>query len=684
VAKAQAAITETAETAGTIRPAILVVDDEPANLTVMRGVLEGLGAEVETARSGAEALRFVLRRDFCAILMDVRMPDMDGYETAATIRQRQRSRRTPIIFLTAYSKEEAEVFRGYSEGAVDYVFKPVEPTILRAKVKVFIELYRQAEEIRAQAEAERRLLQENVRIRSEHDEAERQLRSTEEREAMVVRQLPIAVYQSRTGPLGIGRSFLHDESVKRLMGFTAADFGREPGLWADRIHPDDRAGVVEALGDLSPGDTYSVEYRWRDAEDDYRYFLDQGVVALQRDDAAAVFGTMFDVHSRRMLEQQLVHAQKIDAIGKLTGGIAHDFNNMLTVVIGNLDRMQRTEGLDTRTARRVDHALQGALHCRDITQRLLGFARQNGQPPRVLELNELIHKLSGLVTRTLGEGVEIKQKLQPDLWHICSDAEQIESALLNLLVNARDAMPDGGTVTIRTVNAAVSQKDAPDDVQLADGDYAVLEVADSGVGMPPEVLARAREAFFTTKASGKGTGLGLSTIHDFARRAGGDLSIESSPGKGTRMRIYLPRHHHKADSAVREEARNGELELPEAKGEVVLLVEDEEPVRRIAATTLRELGYRVIEAGTAAAALEALEKADDVQLLFTDIVMPGAQNGYQLAQEALHRYPNLKVLYTSAYDREAVSAVADAHPDRLLRKPYRDYELARAVRSAIG
>jgi CheY-like chemotaxis protein len=668
-----------------IRPAILVVDDEPANLTAISGVLAGLGAEVITARSGIEALRRLLQRDFCAILMDVRMPEMDGYETAAMIRQRDRSRRTPIIFLTAYSKEDAEVFRGYSEGAVDYVFKPVEPAVLRAKARVFIELYRQAEEIRAQAEQEHRLLQENYQIRSEQQEAERQLRSTEEREAMVFRQLPIAVYQSRTGKLNIGRSFLHDDSVKRLMGFTAADFERDRGLWADRLHPEDREAVAEALGDLTPGGVYSVEYRWRTAGDDYRYVLDQGVVAPQRQAGAVqVFGTMFDVHNRRMLEQQLVHAQKIDAIGKLTGGIAHDFNNMLTVVIGNLDRMQRTEGLDTRTMRRVDHALQGALHCRDITQRLLGFARQNGQPPRALELNELIHRLSGLVTRTLGEGIEIKQKLQPELWRISSDAEQIESALLNLLVNARDAMPDGGTVTIRTFNATVDKDKTPQGAELVPGDYTVLLVADTGVGMPPEVLQRAREAFFTTKASGKGTGLGLSTIHDFAKRSGGDLVIESSPGKGTRMHIYLPRHNQKPEAVASAAVDSSDTELPLACGEVVLLVEDEEPVRRTAASTLRELGYRVIEAATAASALEALESAEEVKLLFTDIVMPGAQNGYQLAQEALRRYPELKVLYTSAYDRDAIKEVAEAHPERLLRKPYRDYELARAVRSAIG
>jgi CheY-like chemotaxis protein len=671
---------------GATRPAVLVVDDEPANLTAVEGILFGLGAEVLTASSGREALRMVLQRDFCAILMDVRMPDMDGYETAATIRQRQRSRRIPIIFLTAYNKDEAQVFRGYSEGAVDYVFKPVDPTVLRAKVHVFTELFRQADEIRQKSAQERRLLEENLKIRNDQMDAERQLRSTAAREAMVFRQLPIAVYETQVEKLGVVRSFLHDHSVRRLLGFTTADLSTESGLWPGRVHPDDRDTVSEALSELAPGDTYSVEYRWRCADDEYRYFLDQGVVTNDDNtESPQVFGTMFDVHSRRTLEQQLLHSQKIDAIGKLTGGIAHDFNNMLTVVIGNLDRIQRTEDLDTRTARRVDHALQGALHCRDITQRLLGFARQEGRPPRVLELNELIQRLSDLVTRTLGERVEIRKKLQPNLWETRSDADQIESALLNLLVNARDAMPDGGSVTIRTANVSLGSDSQIKVSGLRDGDYVALEVADSGIGMTPEVLKRARDAFFTTKISGKGTGLGLSTIQDFARRSGGELDIESSPGKGSIIRIYLPRHRSKAGKAGAAAEGAGKAELPHSRsGEMVLVVEDEEPVRRVAATTLRELGYRVIEATSAKTALDALETAEDVRLLFTDIVMPGPTNGYQLAEAALRRCPQLRVLYTSAYDGDAVAGLADARPGPLLRKPYRDYELAQAVRNAIS
>jgi len=623
------------------------------------------------------------------------MPDMDGYETAALIRQRDRSRRIPIIFLTAYDKDDAQVFRGYSQGAVDYVFKPVEPAILRAKVSVFIDLFRQSEEIRLQAEQERRLLEENIRIRSARLEAEQQLRSAETREAMVFRQLPIAVYEvchdgrdmAQNAGEGTdfrpGRRFLHGESAERLFGYDAEEFSRNSALWAERIHPEDREVVEEALA--APGGTYSIEYRWRCANDEYRYFLDQGGFAVDYGNGRPrIFGTMFDVHSRRVLEQQLLHAQKIDAIGKLTGGIAHDFNNMLTVVIGNLDRLQRTGGLDTRTTRRVDHALQGALHCRDITQRLLGFARQEGRAPRTLDLNDLIQSLSDLVARTLGERIEIRMKPQAGLWPVQSDADQIESALLNLLVNARDAMPDGGTVTIRTQNVSIAPGAGEATVDLPEGDFVVLEVADSGVGMPPEVQARAREAFFTTKGAGKGTGLGLSTICDFARRAGGDLGIVSAVGEGTRMRIYLPRLQ-RPDGTGRSERHeeSGDGQPPAGSGEVILVVEDEEPVRRLTAGTLRELGYRVLEAANAGAALDVLDQAEGVSLLFTDIVMPGSANGYQLAQEATRRLPDLKVLFTSAYDGEAITGSTDFRPGPLLRKPYRDQELARAIRNAI-
>ncbi|MPY68601.1 MAG: response regulator [Alphaproteobacteria bacterium] len=672
--------------AAPVQPAVLLVDDDRRNLFAVSEVLSGLGAEVVCARSGKEALRLVLRRQFCAILMDVRMPEMNGYETAEIIRQRQRSRRIPIIFLTAYDKDEAHVFRGYSTGAVDYVFKPVEPVILRAKVSVFIELQKQADEIRFRAEQERLLLEENLRIRGERMNAEHQLRSTEKREATIIRSLPIAVYEAECAEHGMVRTFLHNDSVKRLLGFDSADFVSDTGLWSGRIHPQDRTGVLEALTDLAPGDNYAVEYRWRCCDDVHRYFLDQGVaMTAEGSDRLRIFGTMFDVNDRRTLEQQLVHAQKMDAVGRLTGGIAHDFNNMLMVIIGNLDSLRRAKGLETRTARRVEHALQGALHCRDMTKRLLGFSRQQSLSPKFMDLTALIHSLGDLLTRTLGERIEIRKKLAADLWQVYVDQGQIEAALLNLLVNARDAMPGGGRVSLTTANVEICKHPSRRPTDLPVGHYVMLEIADNGIGMPEEVLKRAGEAFFTTKAKGHGTGLGLSTIHGFVKQSRGSLEIDSTVGRGTAVRIFLPRYERAVPRPTDDAARSEPAELPCARDhEVVLVVEDEDAVRQTAVNVLRELGYRVIEAANAAAAREALEHAEDVRLLFTDIIMPGAINGYQLAIEAQHRQPELSVLFTSGYGGDVIAEIGEDNLEPFLRKPYRDFELARAVRNALG
>lgn len=668
-----------------VRPALLLVDDDPRNIVALSEVLSGLDADVVPATSGLEALRLVLQRDFCAILMDVRMPGMDGYEAVEIIRQREKSRRVPVIFLTAYDKDDTHVVRGYSSGAVDYVFKPVEPVILRAKASVFVELHKQSDEIRRKAEQERRLLEENLRIRGERMEAEHQLRSTERREATIIRSLPIAVYEAEPAGHGVVRTFLHDDSVKRLLGFDMGRFSADPKLWVDRIHKDDIDNVLEALRAVPAAGDYSVEYRWQCADGTYRYFLDRGVVAPVGDAGRSrIFGTMFDVHDRRMLEQQLLHAQKIDAVGKLTGGIAHDFNNMLTVVIGNLDRIKRTGNLDDRTALRAEHALQGALHCHDMTKRLLGFSRKQNLAPQGIDINELIHSLADLLARTLGERVDIQTELAPNLSQVYIDPGQIEAAILNLLVNARDAMPNGGRVLISTADVEISDSASGPHLDLAAGQYVVLEVADSGIGMSEDVLANACEAFFTTKEEGHGTGLGLSTIHSFAKQSGGALSIESAPGKGTKVRIYLPHHAGSVRRPAGEPVGDLAAELPRAcEGDVVLLVEDEDAVRQTAVNALSELGYRIIEADTAAAALQALDQAEDVRLLFTDIIMPGSDNGYELAIEAQRRRPDLKVLFTSGYGGEIVASAGYYALQPFLRKPYRDYELARAVRDAI-
>jgi CheY-like chemotaxis protein len=662
---------------------ILLVDDDASNRLALSEILADSGADIVCASSGKEALKLILQRDFAVILLDVRMPDMDGYETATYIRQRQKSRHTPIIFLTAVHKDEAHVFRGYSTGAVDYVFKPIEPVVLRAKVAAFIELYKQAEEIRRQAEHERRLLEENLRIRTAKIEAEYQLRSSEARQALIIRSLPIALYEAQLAEEGIVRSFVHD-NVVRLLGFEASAFKNDTTLWASRVHPDDWPMVVKVFENARKAGDYAVQYRWKCANGSYRYFLDQGVaMGGNGSELPRIFGTMLDVHDQRMLEQQLVHAQKMDAIGQLTGGIAHDFSNMLMVIIGNLDRIRRGGQVDESTAALLDLALQGAMHCRDMTKRLVAFARQQALLPKYLDLNDLINDLADMLDRTLGEGISIKKNLAKSLWPVFVDPVQVEAAIVNLVMNARDAMPRGGSVTIKTANTDVTAE-LRVGLNFPPGAYVMLEVIDTGVGMAPEVLARAVEPFFTTKEIGRGTGLGLSTTYGFVRQSGGDLIIESEPNKGTTVRIYLPRREMAPGDVRKIRPRADRSEVPRARNkELILVVEDDAKVRRTATGLLRDLGYRVIEAEQAADALDILGRRKDVALLFTDLVMPGPMNGYQLAQEAQRRRSNLKILYTSAHAGDRIFAVSGSALQPLLRKPYRDHELARAVRDAL-
>ncbi len=663
------------------RPAVLLVDDDIHNLRAVTEILTDLDADLVTAQSGKEALRLILERDFAAILLDVRMPGIDGYETATLIRQRERSRRIPLIFLTAMDRDDTHIFRGYSAGAVDYVFKPVEPVILRAKVAAFIELRKQADEIRRAAKIERWLLEENTRIRAAKLDAEQQLRSSAARQELIIRSLPIVLYEAEVAGGGLARNYI-DDSVTRLLGLDAGVARQDQTAWTKCVHPGDWPAVARAVERIHENGDYSVQYRWKCSDGAYRYFLDQGVLVGGEDyDSPKVFGTMLDVHEQRTLEQQLAHAQKIEAIGQLTGGIAHDFGNMLTVVILNLDRVRRIGKLEPPIKRSVDLALDGAMHCRDMLKQLLSFARQQPLTPRSFNLNHLIHDLTDLLNRTLGERVEIRKELGRELWQVSADPTQVEASIVNLVVNARDAMPNGGAVTVRTTNVDL----AADTVSsLAAGPYVLLEVIDTGTGMTKDVLARALEPFFTTKEAGRGTGLGLSTTYGFVRQSGGELIMESEPGNGTVVRIYLPRNT--VDGPVEPEREYLPPEarpVPRAKAnELVLAVEDDEQVRNTTSGLLRELGYQVLEASDVPAALELLDK-HDIVLLFTDLIMPGAMNGYQLAVEALKRKPGIRVLYTSAHAGDRILEIAGRALQPMLRKPYRDDELARAIRDAL-
>ena len=390
-----------------------------------------------------------------------------------------------------------------------------------------------------------------------------------------------------------------------------------------------------------------------------------------------------EAERRETLELQLRQAQKMEAIGQLTGGLAHDFNNMLAVVMGGLTlaRKRIATGRHDEVEPLLDGALDGAERAAQLTRRLLAFARRQPLAPEQVDVNRLVSDMSDLLGRTLGEAVRLETVLAGGLWRALADPSQIENAVLNLAVNARDAMPDGGRLTIETRNAHLDEEYAAAHAETRAGQYVMIAVTDTGTGMSAEVLAQAFDPFFTTKETGKGTGLGLSQVYGFARQSGGHVRIYSEPGQGTTVRLYLPRDVAPVTAAQALAARA----LPRGQdGEVVLVVEDEDRVREMSSAMLRELGYGVIHAASAAEALALLERQPEISLLFTDIVMPDT-NGRQLADAARRLRPDLPVLFTTGYTRNAIihNGVLDAGV-QLISKPFTLDQLATKVREVLG
>ena len=388
------------------------------------------------------------------------------------------------------------------------------------------------------------------------------------------------------------------------------------------------------------------------------------------------------IEQRRRAEDTLRQSQKMDAIGKLTGGVAHDFNNMLAIVIGSLDIALRRLATEPEKATAcIENAQEGARRAAILTARLLAFSRQQPLEPESVDANKLVGGMSEMLRRTIGEDLRVEAVLAGGLWRTYADASQLENALLNLCVNARDAMPDGGRLTIETSNTHLDEAYAGQYAEVTAGQYVLIAVTDTGTGMPPEVIERAFDPFYTTKGAGRGTGLGLSQVYGFVKQSGGHVKIYSEPGQGTTVKIYLPRFMGQASSSP---VRGSTEPRPAGMvNEIILVVEDEAGVRHMSVDALRELGYTVIQAENAAQALQLLDLQPSVSLLFTDIVMPD-MNGRRLADEALERRPDLKILFTTGYTRNAVIHNGTLDPGvAFLPKPFSLDALARKVRQVL-
>ncbi|MGN6424616.1 MAG: PAS domain S-box protein [Asticcacaulis sp.] len=454
--------------------------------------------------------------------------------------------------------------------------------------------------------------------------------------------------------------------------------------------PEEQAALRQVWSRALRGEAFTEIAEFGTTDEDRRYhemkfnplYNDQGQVI-------GAYQFVFDVTDRvqdqirlQQAEAQLRQAQKMEAVGQLTGGVAHDFNNMLAVISGALQLLDRRVSQDDARAKTlIASASDAARRAGSLTQRLLAFSRQQPLKPEVIDPNKLVAGMTELFRHSLGANINLETVLAGGLWRICADQNQLENVLLNLAVNARDAMPDHGRLTIETQNAALDSRYVAAEAGLKPGQYVLIAVTDTGCGMPPEVIAKAFDPFFTTKAVGKGTGLGLSQVYGFIKQSGGHIRIYSEPGQGTSVKLYLPRHIGDASADADESV---EAALPQGEDqELILVVDDEDLVRQMSVAALTELGYRVLEAGSALAALTLLAERDDIDLLFTDIVMPD-MDGRRLVDAMRETRPDLPVIYTTGYTRNAVvhNGVLDPGVE-LIGKPFTLEDLALRVRAVL-
>jgi PAS domain S-box-containing protein len=471
--------------------------------------------------------------------------------------------------------------------------------------------------------------------------------------------------------------FLVNPAVSRIFAYAPPELiGQSLRVLYAGDEDYERIGRLAEQADATEGHAEPIRASFRRKNGEL--FPGELIATIIRDQQRNILGVMRfvrDISGQLKQEQVLRQNQRMDALGQLTGGIAHDFNNLLTVIMGSLELVEGSTD-PQQTQHLVREANDAAKMGARLTNRLLSFSRQRKLEPAVVNLNELTSNVMDMLRRSIGETIAISTSLASNLRAIRVDPSEIENTILNLAVNSRDAMPHGGKLIIETQNLDLGSNDDCGAYGLAPGTYVRMSVSDTGTGMPPEVVARAFEPFFTTKPLGRGNGLGLASIYGFVKQSGGNATIYSEPGRGTTVHLYLP-----SIGTIEAVSRSGaQARSPTGTGETILVVEDNPQLRKLTLRRIELLGYRVLEADDGPSALAILDGEQVVQLIFSDVVMPGGMTGYELAQRAKERHPSIKVLLTSGYDAEQAAAQASTRSElRVLRKPYKQADLANAL-----
>ncbi len=639
---------------------ILHLEDNPRDAEVIAGEIETSGVACDithVSASGGFLAALEQQGAFDVILCDYNVPGYGGMSALAAAREKQPG--VPVLVISGAVGEE-EAIRCLHAGATDYVLK---------------------QRLQRLGPALARALQE-VEANRARRHAETALRESEERFRRLAEQSADVFWFIGLNP---ERLLYVSPAVERIWRIPVERCYEQPRFWIDAIHPDDRERVQAAFAAFQAGQTsrFEEEFRLVCPDGSVRRVLDRGI--LTRDEAGCIIGSSGvarDITELKQLEDQFRHAQKMEAIGRLASGIAHDFNNALTVIRGSAELVlqQLDDGHPSRC--HLGEVLQATESAARLTRQLLAFSRKQILQPVVLDINATIEQSQQMISRLLGENVEFTMRLGTHVGRVKADPGQLEQVLMNLAVNARDAMPLGGSLTIQSADVDL---DAPQARQagLAPGAYVLLTVSDTGEGMAPEVQARLFEPFFTTKGPDKGTGLGLATVYGIIKQSGGNIRVSSEPGRGTAFHLYLPRVEPDADTGVTSPASEEDIEARAA--ETILLVEDQEGLLALMATILERSGYRVLAARKPSEACAiAGRHPGPLHMLLTDVVLPET-DGRTLARMLTETRPDLRVLYMSGY----VDSVAggDGMGDQgmaLLQKPFTSATLTATVRQLLA
>lgn len=638
---------------------VLIIEDSEDDLNLLVHELRRSGFEpscrcVKTAEDLIAALD---SQQWDLFIGDYTMPGFSGTQALSIVHSR--GLETPFIFVSGTIGEDVAV-AAMRAGAQDYVMK---------------------ENLKRLGPAiERELRESDARRERARAEAERHIAENRFRQILMI---------ASDGIVGIDedrRIVIFNQGAEAIFGYSAEEVS---GQFLDLLLPSRfTAAHRRHMAEFARAPVAARQMNQRSAvfgrrKNGEEFPVEASISKIVENGKTTFMAIIRDITQRQALEEQQRRSQRLGAIGQLTGGLAHDFNNLLAIVIGNLDLLlevpiSKNSGIQGFAQTALGAALRGAR----LTHQLLAFARGQILEPAAFDLNELVSGTIDLLRRTLGEQIEVETILAGDLWLAHADPKQMETALTNLAINARDAMPNGGRLIIETANGYLDEHYAAENVDVAPGGYVMLTVSDTGIGIPPGILNRVFEPFFTTKEQGKGTGLGLSMVYGFAKQSRGHVKIYSEAGHGTTVRLYLPKAHDDAVPAREEIFVESEM----AASSATILVADDNPgVRGIVVEQLTSLGYRVIDAQDGASALGILQKDESIDLLFTDIVMPGGMTGVELAREARQIRPLLKILLTSGFVEESVrNGGRSGEIMNVLSKPYRKQDLARKIQEVLS